>query len=67
MTDTPILTPLTEIEKAELLDAIPGNLPQRMLLRRVLSENDALREKVKWLKAHRDMAAKLEVRRVCED
>lgn len=49
-----LLTPLTEIEKAELLDAVPRDLPQHMSLRRVLSEIDAQRRRVAELEAEND-------------
>ena len=39
MSETPRLT---EIEKAELLDAIPGDLPMRQVARRALRELDFL-------------------------
>lgn len=50
----PLTQPLTEIEKAELLDSIPNHLPQRMALRRLLSETDRLRGLVETLTQERD-------------
>lgn len=53
--------PLTEIEKAQLLDAIPGNLPERMMLRRVLAEIDRLvaeNRRLRELLASRDWIAR---------
>ncbi|MDH5244828.1 MAG: hypothetical protein OEW98_00130 [Betaproteobacteria bacterium] len=49
MTDPPILTPLTAIEKAELLNALPLTTAGRTMLRRLLAETDALRAQVERL------------------
>jgi len=38
-----LLKSLSEVEKAELLDAIPSHVPQRMMARRALAEIDRLR------------------------
>ncbi len=34
---------MTEIEKAELLDSIPGHLPQRQALRKLMAEHDQMK------------------------
>jgi len=56
MSDTtgPRPTPLTEIEKAELLDAIPGDLPLRQTMRRALMELDFNRADLATLRAEKD-------------